>query len=50
MIGLSRIDDKFIYSWYFKFFESFDSTSSVAIDVLIETLESLLSLNIQQLK
>ena len=48
MIGLSRIDDKIIYSRYFNFVECFDSTSFATFYVLIKTLESLLSRSSQQ--
>ena len=44
------MDDKIIYSWCFNLVENFDSTSFGAIIVLIETLESFLSLKSQQVE
>ena len=41
MLGLSKIDDKIIYSWCFNFVQCFDLISSTTIDELIETLKSL---------
>ena len=41
------MDDEIIYSWCFNFVECFDSTPYVAIIVLVENLESLLSLKSQ---
>ena len=37
------MDDEIIYSWSFNFVECFDSTSFVAIIVLVENVESLSS-------
>ena len=42
------MDDEIIDSWCFKSIECFDSTSSVAIIVLVKNLESLSSLKSQQ--
>ena len=42
------MDDKIISLWCFNFFKYFDSTSSAAIIVLAENLESLSSLISQQ--
>ena len=41
------MDDEIIYSWCFNSVECFDSTSSAAIIVLVENLESLSSLRSQ---
>ena len=50
MIGSSRMDDEIIYSWCFNSVEYFDSTSSVAVIVLVENSKSLSSLRSQQEK
>ena len=42
------MDDEIVYSWCFDFVECFDSTSSIVIIVLVENLESFLSLISQQ--
>ena len=43
------MDDDIIYSWCFNSVECFDSTSSVAIIVLVENLESFSSLRSQKM-
>ena len=45
MVGSSTIDERIIYSWCFIFVECLDLTSSAAIDILIQNMESLSSLN-----
>ena len=42
------MDDEIIYSWSFNYVKYFDSTPSAATIVLVENLESLLSLRSQQ--